>query len=272
MAKTRVAAHYSKMAYYYDEIYATIVDYEKQTRFLEKIIGKHLGRRPRSVLDIACGTGNYTFVFAKHGYRATGIDVSEEMLKIARGKVGGQDNPRFYKMDMRKIRLDQRSDVATVLFGGFGYLEKEEDVRLFFSSVSNHLNRRGLLMFEFWQNSAVLPASTGKSGMKSWDRAETGDRLIVRLNLSRYDPHTNVLDVKFDFYIMDRKKKELVDEFSETHRVRTYSISHMRALLEHHGLKALAFYDADLARAEKGEVAPAFFSTFRVMAVARRGR
>ncbi len=148
-------------------------------------------------------------------------------------------------------------------------MEKEEDVGLFFGNVSNHLNRRGLLMFEFWQNSAVLPAATGKSGMKSWDLAETGDRLIVRLDLSRYDPHTNVLDVKFDFYIMDRRKKELVDEFSETHRVKTYSISQMRALLEHHGLKALAFYDADLARAEKGEVAPVSFSTFRVMAVAR---
>jgi len=260
------------MAYYYDEIYATIVDYEKQTRFLEKIIRKHLGRRPRSVLDIACGTGNYTFVFAKHGYRATGIDVSEEMLKIARRKAEEQENPRFYKMDMRKIRLDQRSDVATVLFGGFGYLEKEEDIGLFFGSVSNHLNRRGLLMFEFWQNSAVLPPATSKSGMKTWDQTETGDRLIVQLNLSRYDPHSNILAVKFDFYIIDRKKKELVDEFSETHRVRTYSISQMRGLLEHQGLKALGFYDADLSRAEKGEVAPASFSTFRVMAVARVGR
>src|SRR5260370_9943248 len=127
----------------------------------------------------------------------------------------------------------------------------------------------GVLLLAFWRLSAALPAATGKSGMKSWDMTETGDRLIVRLNLSRYDPHTNVLDVKFDFYIMDRKKKELVEEFSETHRVRTYSISQMRALLEHHDLKALAFYDADLASAEKGKVAPASFSTFRVMAVAR---
>ena len=269
MAKTRATAHYSKMASYYDEIYATIVDYEKQTRFLEKIIQKHLGRKPRSVLDIASGTGNYTFVFAKHGYKTTGIDASGEMLRVARAKAGQSNNPRFYKMDMRKIRLDQRYDVATVLFGGFGYLEKEEDVGLFFGSASIHLNRRGLLMFEFWQNSAILPGATGKSGMKSWDLAETGDRLIVRLNLSRYDPHTNVLDVKFDFYILDRKRKELVDEFSEIHLVRTYSISQMRALLERYSLKALGFYDGDLVRAEKGEVAPASFSTFRVMAVAR---
>jgi len=260
------------MAYYYDEIYANILDYEKQTRFLEKIIRKHLGPRPRNILDIACGTGNYTFVFAKHGYNVTGIDVSDAMLKVARGKAGDKENPRFYKMDMRQIRLKEQFDVATVLFGGFGYLEKEEDVGQFFVSVGKRLNRHGLLMFEFWQNSAVLPASTGKSGMKSWDRAETDDLKIVRLNLSRYDPHTNVLDVKFDFYITDRKHRKLVDEFSETHKVKTYSISQMRGLLQQNGLKALAFYDVDLVRAEKGEVAPASFSTFRVMAVAKLAR
>ncbi len=257
------------MAYYYDEVYSDIVDYERQTRFLEKIFKKHLGRRPKTILDIACGTGNYTFVFAKHGYNTTGIDISEAMLKVARKKAADGDNPRFYKMDMRRIRLSERFDVATVLFGGFGYLERESDVELFFGRVPKHLSGRGLLMFEFWQNSAVLPAATGKSGMKSWDRTETSARSIIRLNLSRYDPHSNVLDVRFDFYVMDRKTKEVIDEFSETHRVKTYSISHMRTLLERNGLKALAFYDADLARAEKGEVRPASFSTFRVMAVAR---
>jgi len=34
----------------------------------------------------------------------------------------------------------------------------------------------------------------------------------------------NVLDVKFDFYITDRKHGKLVEEFSETHRIKTYSI------------------------------------------------
>jgi len=265
----KTAAHYAKMAYYYDTIYSTILDYEKQTRFLEKIIKRQLRKRARNILDIACGTGNYTFVFAKHGYKATGIDVSPAMFSVARKKLGTAENPRFYKMDMRKIRLDQRFDIATVLFGGFGYLEKEVEVGQFFGSVSRRLVRGGLLLFEFWQNSAIAPSATGVSGMKSWDRAETKGRSIVRLNLSKYDPHTNILDVKFDLYILDRKRGVLIDEFSETHRVKTYSISQMSELLGRNGLRALAFYDADLSRAQKGEVSPASFSTFRVLAVAR---
>ncbi len=38
------------------------------------------------VLDIACGTGNYTSVLEKTGLKITGSDVSEEMIKKAKGK------------------------------------------------------------------------------------------------------------------------------------------------------------------------------------------
>ncbi len=232
--------HYSKMARYYDAVYSSIVDYLSNVLFLEKIFAKHSSRRPKSILDIACGTGNYTFVFADRGYNTTGIDLSDEMLHVAREKGSGRSNPRFLKMDMRKIELDSEYDVATALFGGFGYLLGEEEVGLFLASVAKHINNGGLLVFEFWQNSAVLPGATGLSGQKSWDRADDGDRLIIRLNLSKYDSQSNILDVK----------------------------SQMRDLLERNKFKPLAFYDGNLGKTEMDEPAPASFSTFRVLAIA----
>jgi len=260
--------HYSKMARYYDAVYSSIVDYLSNVQFLEKIFAKHSSRRPKSILDIACGTGNYTFVFADRGYDTIGMDLSDEMLHVAREKASGRSNPRFLKMDMRKIELDSKYDVATALFGGFGYLLGEEEVGLFLASVAKHINNGGLLVFEFWQNSAVLPGATGLSGQKSWDRADDGDRLIIRLNLSKYDSQSNILDVKFDFYVMDTKSRMLLDSFSETHLVRTYSISQMRDLLERNKFKPLAFYDGNLGKTEMDEPAPASFSTFRVLAIA----
>ncbi len=228
-----------------------------------------MSRKPESVLDIACGTGNYTVVFAKQGYKATGIDISDEMLRIAREKTGGKTNPRFIKMDMRNIELESKYDVATVLFGGFGYLVGNTELSRFFTGVGKHLNRGGLLAFEFWQNSAVLPAAARQLGQKSWDRAEDDDRLIVRLNLSKYDSHTNTLNIKFDFYVLDMERKKLLDTFSETHRVKTYSISQMKELLEQNRFKALAFYDGDLGKTGDDELALASFSTFRVLAIAK---
>lgn len=263
-----VNARYSKMARYYDTVYASIVDYKSNAAYLEKIFKKHRIQESKTILDVASGTGNYTFVFADHGYFVTGIDVSDEMLQAAREKARGRNNPRFLKMDMRKIEVESKYDIATVLFGGFGYMLRETEVGLFLSGVAKHLSPDGLLAFEFWQNSAILPAATGQSGSKGWDRAEEGDQLIVRLSLSKYDAQTNILDVKFDFYILDTNGMKLVDEFSETHLVRTYSISQMRELLERNGFRPLAFYDVNLGKTEKEEPALASFSTFRVLAVA----
>ena len=256
------------MSRYYDAVYANIVDYRSGALFLERIFQRYHSQGTRTILDVACGTGNYTFVFASHGYDTTGIDLSDEMLNGARKKATGENNPRFVKMDMRKIELESKYDVTTVLFGGFGYLLGEEDVGLFLAGTGRHLNPGGLVVFEFWQDSAILPAATGPSGMKSWDRAEDSDSLIVRLHLSKYDSQTNILNIKFDFYVLDLKGGRLLDSFSETHLVRTYSISHMRELLERNGFKPLAFYDGSLGKGEKDEPVPASFSTFRVLAVA----
>jgi len=43
-------------------------------------------RRGMKVLDVGCGTGNFSTKLARFGCRVTGIDVSENMLKIARHK------------------------------------------------------------------------------------------------------------------------------------------------------------------------------------------
>jgi ubiquinone/menaquinone biosynthesis C-methylase UbiE len=43
-------------------------------------------RNGAKVLDVATGTGKQAFAFARKGYQVTGIDLSEEMLQIARRK------------------------------------------------------------------------------------------------------------------------------------------------------------------------------------------
>ncbi len=263
------STHYARMARYYDTIYAKIVDYRSQVGYLEKILAKHMRKRPESILDVACGTGNYTFVFARRGYRATGIDISDEMLRIAREKAPMKTNPQFFKMDMRKIDLQAKHDVAVVLFGGFGYLLERDEVGEFFESVTKQLNKGGLLVFEFWQDSAILPAATRPSGQKTWDRVEDGKKSIIRLNMSKYDAQSNILAISFDFYVLDIRRKELIDRFSETHLVKTYAVSHIQELLERSNLKALAFYDGELGKTKKDELTQASFSTFRVIAVAR---
>src|SRR5690554_7784726 len=42
--------------------------------------------RSNTIVDLACGTGGVTNILASRGYQITGIDISEDMLFVAREK------------------------------------------------------------------------------------------------------------------------------------------------------------------------------------------
>jgi len=76
-----------------------------------KYLDKFLSLLPKGakIIDVGCGPGNFTKYFLKNGFSAEGIDLSTEMLKIARKMV---PNATFKKMDMRKLKYPSES------FGG----------------------------------------------------------------------------------------------------------------------------------------------------------
>jgi SAM-dependent methyltransferase len=53
---------------------------------LEKTAIRLLGTGPGQLLDVGCGTGRFTAIFAGHDWTVTGIDVSEDMLQRARDR------------------------------------------------------------------------------------------------------------------------------------------------------------------------------------------
>jgi len=83
-------------AKYYDLIYKD-KDYEKEVDFIENIFWKN---RPKKILEVGCGTGNYTKILLKRGYEVTALDISEDMLKIAEEKCAC----KFVKGDIRSSK------------------------------------------------------------------------------------------------------------------------------------------------------------------------
>jgi len=67
----------------------------------EPLVRAALGTaRGRDILDLGCGTGRHALWLARAGARVTGVDFSEPMLAIARGKPGA-DAVRFLVHDLR---------------------------------------------------------------------------------------------------------------------------------------------------------------------------
>ena len=135
---------YEKFAEYYDLIYNQLVDYQKETDGIEKIFAKLYEKKPRSLLDMGCGTGSHALLLAKRGYSVTGIDVSEKMIEEAKRKARRENaKAEFHVQDMRKLELNKRFDCAICMFGGFGYVLTYEDLANVFSSLKKHLNKKG---------------------------------------------------------------------------------------------------------------------------------
>lgn len=73
----------------YDEIGKTYDTTRKADPEIVHRLKHHLQvRNQDNVLDVACGTGNYTVALSQQGLNMTGTDISEEMLTTARQKSG----------------------------------------------------------------------------------------------------------------------------------------------------------------------------------------
>ena len=79
---------YSAISECYDALNSHI-DYESYASFLNREIRAGGVSDGSIVLDLACGTGNITLPLLKCGYDMIGVDLSGEMLNIARNKKDG---------------------------------------------------------------------------------------------------------------------------------------------------------------------------------------
>lgn len=86
----------------------------------------------KSVIDIGCGPGHYCLEFLKQNKKVTGLDLSEEMLKIARQNIERmkvKGNIQFIKADYLAHPFSEKFDAAC-LMGFFDYIKNPVDILL----------------------------------------------------------------------------------------------------------------------------------------------
>jgi ubiquinone/menaquinone biosynthesis C-methylase UbiE len=102
---------------------------EKEVAFIENVLGKE---ERRLVLDLCCGTGRHSIVLAQHGWNMIGLDLSKNLLTIAKQRMRQKatDFP-IIQADMRYLPFRSRVFKAVVnMFTSFGYLPSEaEDLK-----------------------------------------------------------------------------------------------------------------------------------------------
>lgn len=75
-------ARYDGFADWFDRDFAT----SELGLFGRRTVAELLGRGEGMLVDIGCGGGSHTAAFAELGWRVTGVDVSEDQLRLARAR------------------------------------------------------------------------------------------------------------------------------------------------------------------------------------------
>ena len=138
---------YKNLAASYDRL-TNDVDYEATVAFYEEILRRE-GVTPRTVVDLACGTGSVTEILARKGYRVTGVDMSEEMLTEAAMKTMDLEQPPMYSCQrLQNLRLPRGVDMAVCALDSLDYILDPEDCKEAIRRAYKALNPGGIFIFD----------------------------------------------------------------------------------------------------------------------------
>lgn len=124
-----------------------------------------------SVLDLGCGAGAWTELFAQRYARVVGVDASTRMLATARQRLAGRDNVELVQGDALAVTLE--GEFQGVLLGGLlTYLDRTDAVTV--------LVRLGRLA----PHGRII---LRESGIRSGVEVETGSYQAVYRSLREYE-------------------------------------------------------------------------------------
>ena len=138
---------YHALAASYDRL-TNDVDYEATVAFYYEILEKE-GLKPRTCVDLACGTGSVSKLLAEKGLEVTGVDLSEEMLTVAQQKSAELARmPRFVCQPLQELRLPRGVDLAVCALDSLDYITDPADCKEAIRRVYKALNPGGIFIFD----------------------------------------------------------------------------------------------------------------------------
>lgn len=225
---------YSK---YYDLLY-TDKDYDGEAEYVHNLITEN-SNDAQTILDMGCGTGIHADLLSNKGYKVHGIDISEDMLKIANQKIKGKEERlQFNQSNIQELNLNKKFDVVVSLFHVMSYQNSNIELIKAFEVAKDHLSAGGLFIFDFWYGPAVLtdlPITKVK-------RLENNDIKITRVAESKLVPQSNLTKVNFDVFIEDKNKKLIVNK-NESHSMRYFFDTELELICDKSGFEIIKKYE-----------------------------
>ena len=217
------------------QVYDTFMDnvpYDEWGEYLVSLLKKY-GVEEGLVLDMGCGTGAMTRYLDAHGYDMTGIDVSEEMLTIAKEK--SSPDILYLLQDMQEFELYGTVRAVVSVCDSLNYITDRDELRHVFELVNNYLDPEGIFLFDM--NTVhkyrdllgdTTIAENRDEGSFIWDNSYDEEEGLNYYELAVFLP----------------REDGLYEKSEEVHCQKAYPQEEIETLIKEAGMELLAVYDA----------------------------
>ena len=221
---------YHALAASYDRL-TSDVDYEATVEFYMQILARE-GVKPRTVVDLACGTGSVTEILAKKGYPVLGVDMSEEMLTVAAMKTQDLDPmPHFSCQLLQELKLPRAVDMAVSALDSLDYILNPEDCKEAIRRAYKALNPGGIFIFDV-NTPEKLRAMDGQVFLDEDDD-------VYCVWRGEFDENTNICSYGMDLF---QREGEVWHRSFEEHCEYAYSREQLKGFLKDAGFTHIEVY------------------------------
>ena len=221
---------YGALAASYDRL-TNDVNYKAVVDFYGEILVRE-GLKPRTAVDLACGTGSVALLLAKQGLQVTAVDMSEDMLTVACEKARDLENPPlFICQSLQKLHLPRGVDLAVCALDSLDYITDPRECAQAMKRIYKALNPGGIFIFDV-NTPEKLRAMDGQVFLDEDDD-------VYCVWRGSFDEETNICSYGMDLF--QREGKKWRRSFEE-HNEYAYSQEQLRFFLKDAGFTHIEVY------------------------------
>lgn len=227
---------YDLIAPLYDKVNGEL-DYSAWADFIEENIRRYNpNMNTELVLDLGCGTGRMTLELARRGYDMTGVDLSPEMLDLARNaacREGLSDKMLWLLQNITEFELYGTVELTVSCLDTINHLTSPKELKQCLSLVHNYLVPDGLFLFDI-------------NGKRKFEEIYADNAYVMEEDgavcvwQNSYNPSTKLCD--FYITLFEEGEDGRYERCDEVETERMYTLRSVKSALAECGFEFIGAY------------------------------